>query len=229
MERHALRRTARRGGFTSPLQHLFGPVGQVCRTVLIPQYTRGERRKAQPCLRQVRIRMRRARAHGDRRRTGSCASSCAACPADPQDPGYRRLRYCRYADDHLLGFIGPKAEAEEIKARLARSCVTTSCWNSRGQDPDHPRPHRRGTLPRLRDHRPARRPEDHPRTAVGQRHRRVARAAEVIKAKCAPYLRGKPERRTQLLNLDDHHIISTYGAEYRGSSSTTCWPVTSGD
>ena len=38
---------------------------------------------------------------------------------DPMDPGYRRLRYCRYADDHLLGFIGPKAEAEQIKARLA--------------------------------------------------------------------------------------------------------------
>jgi hypothetical protein len=32
------------------------------------------------------------------------------------DPGYRRLRYVRYADDHLLGFTGSKAEAEEIKA-----------------------------------------------------------------------------------------------------------------
>src|SRR5581483_9196583 len=38
---------------------------------------------------------------------------------DPNDPGYRRLRYIRYADDHLLGFTGPKAEAEEIKQRLA--------------------------------------------------------------------------------------------------------------
>ncbi len=38
---------------------------------------------------------------------------------DPMDPGYRRLFYCRYADDHLLGFIGPKAEAEQIKAGLA--------------------------------------------------------------------------------------------------------------
>jgi hypothetical protein len=35
------------------------------------------------------------------------------------DPGYRRLKYLRYADDHILGFIGPKAEAEEIKAGLA--------------------------------------------------------------------------------------------------------------
>lgn len=36
------------------------------------------------------------------------------------DPGYRRLRYIRYADDHLLGFVGPKAEAEQIKDQLAR-------------------------------------------------------------------------------------------------------------
>ena len=40
---------------------------------------------------------------------------------------------------------------------------------------------------------------------------------DVIKAKCAPYLqRGKPERRTQLVNEDDHDIVRTYGAEYRG-------------
>src|SRR5512135_3349511 len=39
---------------------------------------------------------------------------------DTHDPGYRRLRYCRYADDHLLGFAGPKAEAEEIKRRLGQ-------------------------------------------------------------------------------------------------------------
>ena len=39
---------------------------------------------------------------------------------NPRDPGYRRLWYTRYADDHLLGFIGARDEAEQIKARLAR-------------------------------------------------------------------------------------------------------------
>ena len=38
---------------------------------------------------------------------------------DPGDPRYRRLIYIRYADDHLLGFTGPRAEAEQIKQRLA--------------------------------------------------------------------------------------------------------------
>ena len=54
-------------------------------------------------------------------RCGRCASSSAASrQRDPCDPGYRRLRYVRYADDILLGFAGPKAEAEEIKRRLAQ-------------------------------------------------------------------------------------------------------------
>ena len=44
---------------------------------------------------------------------------------DPIDPGYRRLRYVRYADDFVLGFIGPKAEAEQIKASLATFLSTT--------------------------------------------------------------------------------------------------------
>src|SRR5262249_50206839 len=37
---------------------------------------------------------------------------------DPTDPVYRRLRYVRYADDFLLGFAGPKKEAEAIRERL---------------------------------------------------------------------------------------------------------------
>jgi hypothetical protein len=35
------------------------------------------------------------------------------------------LKYVRYADDTLLGFVGPKAEAEEIKERLADFLQTT--------------------------------------------------------------------------------------------------------
>jgi hypothetical protein len=34
------------------------------------------------------------------------------------DPEFRRLRYVRYADDFLLGFIGPRHEAEAIKDQL---------------------------------------------------------------------------------------------------------------
>lgn len=36
------------------------------------------------------------------------------------DPDYRRLKYVRYADDFLLGFAGPRAEAEAIKQQLRK-------------------------------------------------------------------------------------------------------------
>ena len=61
--------------------------------------------------------------------SGSCASSSAACPAwipaipatgdcaTHVTPTYAEVGI---ADDALLGFTGPKAEAEEIKARLAQ-------------------------------------------------------------------------------------------------------------
>src|SRR5436305_6397339 len=39
---------------------------------------------------------------------------------DVNDPDYRRLRYVRYADDFLLGFNGPRTEAEEIKQQLRK-------------------------------------------------------------------------------------------------------------
>jgi hypothetical protein len=39
----------------------------------------------------------------------------------------------------------------------------------------------------------------------------------MIKAKCARYMQhGKPVRRSELTNFDDHVIIANYGAEYRG-------------
>ena len=41
--------------------------------------------------------------------------------------------------------------------------------------------------------------------------------ADVIKAKCAPYMqRGKPARRTRMMNMDDYTVVSIYGSEYRG-------------
>ena len=38
---------------------------------------------------------------------------------DGFDPNYRRLVFCRYADDFLIGVIGPKAEAREIMREVA--------------------------------------------------------------------------------------------------------------
>ena len=110
-------------------------------------------------------------------RCGSCASGNAAFPAlDPHDPGYRRLRYVRYADDILLGFTGPKAEAEEIKRRLAQflhedlalelSETKTLITHARTGS---------GAVPRLRDPHPVRQPQADRWPQVGQRSDPLAR------------------------------------------------------
>ncbi|MGH0945234.1 reverse transcriptase domain-containing protein [Bacillus mycoides] len=39
--------------------------------------------------------------------------------ADPLDEDFKRLTYCRYADDFILGVSGSKADAEEIKLGLS--------------------------------------------------------------------------------------------------------------
>jgi Type II intron maturase/AI2M/AI1M-like, HNH endonuclease len=53
------------------------------------------------------------------------------------------------------------------------------------------------------------------RTANGVVGLRVPK--DVVKAKRAPCLKlGKPEKRSRMANHDDHAIVATYGAEYRG-------------
>jgi group II intron reverse transcriptase/maturase len=86
---------------------------------LIPQYTRGEKRKHNLEYCQLGKRISRARKEGDDETVRQLEQQRRQLPSqDTQDPNYRRLKYCRYADDFILGFIGPKSEAEEIKAAI---------------------------------------------------------------------------------------------------------------
>ncbi|MGH3547867.1 MAG: hypothetical protein ACRDQU_07080 [Pseudonocardiaceae bacterium] len=93
---------------------------QFTETQLIPHYTQGVIRTPNPAYTQGAAAILRARRRGDRAAVRALRQQQHRLPhGDPRDPHYRRLRYLRYADDHLLGFTGPKAEAEQIKARLA--------------------------------------------------------------------------------------------------------------
>jgi Reverse transcriptase (RNA-dependent DNA polymerase) len=113
---------APQGGVASPvLSNIYlHKLDEFVETVLIPDYTRGRLRVRNPQYRAVARAIARARRHGDRAEVQTLYRRLHGLPSqDPNDPGYRRLRYCRYADDTLLGFVGPKVEAEQIKSRLA--------------------------------------------------------------------------------------------------------------
>ena len=186
---------------------------------LIPQYTRGTRRKCNPEYDRIQYQLARARKRGDRAAARDLEKQLRSLPAsDPMDPGYRRLKYTRYADDHILGFIGPKAEAEEIKAKLAKFLRETLGLELNQQKTliTHARSqHARFlgydiTVQHSRDKITGGR-----RTVNGTIALRVPR--DVITAQTARYRRrGKPSHRLRLQNLDDYDIVRKYGAEYAG-------------
>jgi retron-type reverse transcriptase len=101
-------------------------------TVLIPEYTRGGRRARNPAYRAVEQAITAARRKGDRAEVRSLYRRLHSLPSqDPRDPGYRRLLYCRYADDTLLGSPDPRPKPRRSSRSWRRSCVKTSSWNYR--------------------------------------------------------------------------------------------------
>lgn len=87
--------------------------------VLIAQHTRGKRRALNLEYYRLGYHLQRARERGDERQVQELQQQRRQLPSqNTQDPNYRRLKYCRYADDFILGFIGPKSEAEDIKEAI---------------------------------------------------------------------------------------------------------------
>ena len=218
---HATLSGAPQGGVVSPvLSNIYlHKLDEFVETVLIPQHTQGMRRRRNPAYRKVKRRLASAYERGDRTTVRELRQQLRSLPfGDPCDPGYRRLRYSRYADDHLLGFVGPKAEAEVIKDQLAgflrdelglelnadKTLITharTRAARYLGYDIIVQHGDSKITNGR--------------RAVNGKIALRVPH--EVIKAKRAPYLRrGKPWHRPAMQNLDDYQIVKTYAAEYRG-------------
>ena len=228
------------GGVASPvLSNIYlNKLDEFVERELIPRYTRGASRARNPEYMRMKSRRDSARRRGDRAAARDLRRQMRTLPSvDPMDPGYRRLRYIRYADDHILGYIGPKAEAEQIRAELTRFLRETLGLEL-NQDK---------TLVTHARSQPARFLGYHiivqhsnTRITYGRRsaNGRIALRVppDVIKAKIVPYRRrGKPWHRTGLQNLDDYDIVRTYGAEYRGvvnyyllaqdvwRLSTLCW------
>jgi group II intron reverse transcriptase/maturase len=228
------------GGVVSPILssiYLHELDGFVEREI-IPRYTRGKGRARNPEYTETATRLQGARQRGDRAEARELLRQLRTLPSkDPMDPGYRRLTYIRYADDVLLGFIGPKAEAEQIKAELGRFLRETLALEL-NQDKTLIT-HARTQRARFLGYQIT---VQHCDTKLTNGRRSVnGRIAlhvppDVIKAKTAPYRhRGKPWHRPRLQNLDDYDIVRIYGAEYRGIANyyllaqdvwrlgTLCW------
>src|SRR2546430_1089562 len=119
---HATLSGSPQGGIASPvLSNVYlDRFDQWIELRLLPEYNLGRRRRPSPDYKAVEYAIARAKRHGDRAELRRLSLRRRQLPSqDPADPDYRRLRYVRYADDWLLGFAGPRREAEEIKEKVA--------------------------------------------------------------------------------------------------------------
>ena len=93
---------------------------------LLPEWNKGKQRRLNPEYRAVVFQRRQAKKKGDRDRYQAMTKAMRQLPSqDMFDPDFKRLKYVRYADDFLLGFIGTKAEAQELLRRIETFLGTT--------------------------------------------------------------------------------------------------------
>jgi hypothetical protein len=167
----------------------------------------------------VEFAIQRAKRRGDREAVRELSLQRRTLPSqDLNDPDYRRLRYVRYADDWLLGFAGPKHEAEEIKSKIRtflrdelklelsepKTLITHAAsqaahflgYEIRAQFADD----------KITKNR---------RSVNGRIGLFVPRQA--IRQRCALYMsKGKPALRGSVMRDDDFTIVAKYQSEYRG-------------
>lgn len=209
------------GAILSPLlaNIVLDQFDQYVETMLIPEYTRGTQRRINPAYNYVSTKLCRMRRQGRRTEARALRKRQRQLPSgDPADPHYRRLRYIRYADDWLLGFIGSRREAEEIKRHLS-TFLHTMLHLTLAEDKTLIT-HARTKAARFLGYELVCQHADdkhnrRQRNVNGRIGLRVP--LRVIDKQCARYTRhGKPMHRPELMVDTDFSIVAHYQQVYRG-------------
>lgn len=210
------------GGVISPLLaniylHQFD---QWVETTLLPAYTRGAKQRRNPAYGALTDQLSRMRRTGQTAGAKAIIKQRRRLPTmDPTNPNYRRLRYIRYADDFLLGFVGPRSEAETIKqaisdwlrTELGLTLSPTKTLITHASTQEARFLGYTISTYNVNDHL-----DHHQRRSLNGKIR-IGVAANVVEAKCDRYcVRGKPIHRTELLHDSDYSIVAHYQQEYRG-------------
>lgn len=207
------------GGIISPLlANIFlNELDTYTEEILIPAHTKGGIRRLNPEYAELQYAARRARAVEAIEENRRLRQEMQRLPSrDPQDSNYRRLRYVRYADDFLLGFTGPEAEAQQVKREIGeflrglrlemsteKTLVTHATTDSArflGYDVS--------IIHSERTH-------NGQRTYNGTPILRVPH--DVTRKWIQKYtVHGKPVHRAELLASSDYDIVATYATELNG-------------
>jgi group II intron reverse transcriptase/maturase len=214
------------GGIVSPIlaNILLDKLDQFVEETLIPKHTKGNRKRANQEYHSLIVKASEERRKGNMVEAEQVRKQAQKLPSiDPKDPAYRRLRYVRYADDFLLGFVGPRKEAEAIKQELRaflqrelklelseeKTLITharTEAAKFLGYEvmviqDDSKRPLHEIGIDR--------------RSHNGTIGLRVPR--KTVEENCQDHMRkGKGIHRPELLYLSDYDIVMVYQSRYRG-------------
>ncbi len=214
------------GSILSPILSniLLSKLDRFVENELMPQYNKGEKRKTNQAYKSLMNRAQRLRRKGQKEAAQKIKQQAQKLPSiDPQDPDYRRLRYCRYADDFAVAFAGPKAEAEAIKQRL-RTFLREELKLELSEEKTLIT-HTRESAAKFLGYEITTDQSNTKQTRNRNGHKGRSINGEiglkvpqrVVEEKCKRYMRkGKPIHRAELLNESDYTIIATYQLEYRG-------------
>jgi group II intron reverse transcriptase/maturase len=210
------------GGVVSPiLANIYlDRLDRFVEDTLLPAGNRGARRQPDPTYVQLTMRaayLRRCSRPEEAMALRKQAQQLRSKMAD--DPEFRRLRYVRYADDFLLGLIGPRHEAEAIKLRLGeflREQLKLELSESKTL-----LTHASGGAARFLGYEISTLRSDSKQDHTRRRsiNGRIAfRVPEgLIRAKCSQYIRdGKPACLVERCHDDVFSIVALFQQEYRG-------------
>lgn len=213
---------APQGGVSSPiLANIYlDKLDKFVETQVLPKYNIGNRRTPNREYMRVHQRISYYEKKGDKPKVQQLRKLLQSLPSrDPEDPRFRRLRYVRYADDWLLGFSGPKCEAEDIKRQIGE--FLHSSLKLELSEKKTLITHARTEAAHFLGYEIVVLNNDHKHDQRG--HRSINGQIDlkvpmkVIREKCKPYLgHGKPVRRTERIVNTDYSIVAQFQSEFRG-------------
>jgi group II intron reverse transcriptase/maturase len=224
------------GGIASPIlaNIVLNELDAYIEDEIIPHHTRGKVRKFNPEYTKLAGQERRARKKGNVKGAKKIRKMYTKIPSRlPHDPEYRRIWYVRYADDFLIGYIGTKHEAEDIKDKVGTFLETIRLEMSEEKTLIT---HARTGKARFLGYEINLIKADDKVTAVkkhavaGVHKRRTlnqqiffAIPQDVVNDWTAKVEKGNSIiRRSELLNLSVYDIISTYETELQGLINYYC-------